>query len=117
MNAAERCRRACCSHYYVQQPLTLEMVYQHGFLEDGETYWLPDVMRTPMSESRREHVANRATDPAVFVSRDDDWLIFFTHQVDELAGVAVARIRWEPLAVELDVETTATGGARIVVGR
>lgn len=116
MSTADRCRRASCSHYYRTQPLTLEMVCQLGFMEDGEIDWLPEAVRTPMSESWREHLENRATDPAQFVTRDDDWIVYFTHKVDELSGTAVARIRWEPLDVQLDVETTATGGARIVVG-
>jgi hypothetical protein len=114
VSAAEKCRRANCSHYYLQNPLTLEMATQHGFLEDGEIDWLPAIVRTPMSESWREHLTNRATDPRLFIERDDDAIVHFTHKVDELVGVAVAQIWWQPLAVQLDIETTATGGARIV---
>ncbi|MUL44490.1 hypothetical protein FZI85_17355 [Mycobacterium sp. CBMA293] len=113
---ADQCRRGNCSHYYLKEPLTQEMSCQYGFMEDGEIDWLPRIRKTPMSAPWRQHLTNRALDPSQFIARDDDAIVFFTHKVDEMAGVAVARIFWSPLAVQLDVETTATGGARIVKG-
>jgi len=106
---ADKCRQARCACYHATEPLTVEMTTQHGFVEDDEIGWLPDLHRTPMSEMWRKHLTNRATDPEVFIRHDEDSIVYFTHKVDELAGVAVARIWWSPLAVYLDVNTDAAG--------